>query len=160
MSRGKTRHGNKKFLTLTQFRDRLKQLAGKSKDNFIRNELNNGGAELLARTKARTPVDTGALKGSWKVTPAHKIGSGWEVVIRNPMHYASYIEFGHMMKNGNYYEPKYMMTRSANEIQKKFPRELELNLVKWFDDRYTRTEWNNSESIREEYLKDSVGKDD
>lgn len=141
MSRGSTRHGNKKFLSLREFRDRLKNLSGKSKDNFIRRELNNAGAEMLNRTKSRTPVDTGALKATWNVQPARKVGSGWELVIRNPMHYASYIEFGHRMKNGIYYEPKYMMTRSANEIQKKFPRELELNIVKWFDNSLTRKEW-------------------
>ena len=128
---------SRKMLTLKEFRNRLARLNGKSKDNFIRKELNNAGEELIERTKKRTPVDTGLLKRSWEIQPARKFGDNWEVILRNPVDYASYVEFGHrIILNGDYvgyYEPRYMATRSINEVNKKLPKELNANLILWFD---------------------------
>ena len=132
---------NGKLLTLKEFRDRLNKLSGKSKDNFIRTEVNNCGSKLLELTKRKTPVDTGALKATWKVSGARKYGDGWEVIMSNPMKYATFVEFGHHLKNGGYYPGRYMATKSINYIRTKMPKEINADIVLWFENTLTREEW-------------------
>lgn len=134
---------NGKLLTLKEFRDRLSKLSGKSKDNFIRRELTYCGGKLLELTKKKTPVDTGALRATWKLSNPRKYGDGWEIIMKNPMKYATYVEFGHRLKNGGYYPGRYMATKSINYVKTKIPKEIEADIVLWFENTLTRGEWLN-----------------
>lgn len=52
--------------------------------------LKKEGAAILAKTKRRTPVDTGALRNSWEMTYAKKVmNTKLPLAIRRTMHHTS-----------------------------------------------------------------------
>jgi bacteriophage protein of unknown function (DUF646) len=80
------------------------------------------GAELLARTKERTPVDTGNLERTWSISEVEKIGRVYRITVYNNTEYAAYVEYGHRTSNHKGWVPgKFMMTISAKELDTKAP---------------------------------------
>ena len=73
--------------------------------------------------------DTGAMTNAW--TLGNVTGSGREISVEilNPMEYATDIEYGHRIVVGSgankkevgWYQGKFMMTTSIDEIQKQMP---------------------------------------
>ena len=58
-------------------------------DTKLRRFKEEFGVELLERTRARTPVKSGALKGGWGFT-----NKKTSIEIYNTQEYAAYVEFG------------------------------------------------------------------
>lgn len=136
-----------------QYEKWVKQLgvAQKEFDFFLKQFLLEMAQRCIARTKQRTPVDTGALRNSWSIgnqkielketggtsksgkeavtinedksdiTSIVVIGNTMYVEIWNPMEYSSYVEYGHTLPNGKYLDGKFMLTISIDEIQKQIP---------------------------------------
>ena len=134
-------------------------------DTFIRKFLLQMAYRTLARAAKRTPVDTGFLREAWYVGNESKrikynessgqfgsdyasafaqkatldsvkvIGDSIEVVIGNIAEYASFIEFGHAYTNGGWYNGKYMLTISIEEIQQQIPKRFEVEFNKFLKDR-------------------------
>lgn len=127
------RHGRFKngTLTLKEFRERLRRLDGKSKDNFIRKELNTLGGYLLEETQKRTPVDTGLLRDEWKVGKVKKSGWYWYTRMENPVFYASYQEYGYHDRGGNWREGKHMAKLAIEVVKKKIPKEVSWGCADW-----------------------------
>ena len=114
---------------------------------FLKLFLLQQAQRVVAAAKPRTPVDTGALRESWSIGKEAKVlkyssdgkvesvdysskfsrkasvqdikvvGKNLQVVISNPMEYASYIEYGH-----HSYEGRYMLTISINEVEQAMPQ--------------------------------------
>lgn len=55
----------------------------------------------LAQVKFLTPVDSGYMRRSWFIEAAHKGPWGVEGTIYNIAEYASYVNYGHRVKNGS-----------------------------------------------------------
>lgn len=73
---------------------------------------------LLAKTKQRTPVDTGLLRNSWSVG-----ANGTTITIANDRDYASFIEYGTpARKKWKWAGGAHMMQLSIEEIQAQMPK--------------------------------------
>lgn len=89
--------------------------------------------DSLARTKKRTPVDTGELRRNWYITDAiRKSNSEIVVYLYNTKDYASYVELGHTTRNRTgWVEGYYMATISIEEVNQKLPRRFENEFKKF-----------------------------
>ena len=133
-------------------------------DNFLRKFLLQMAYRVIARVRPRTPVDTGFLRESWFVGDEAKVikegndgkftsnyssafaskasldsvkvkGNTLEIEIGNIAEYASFIEFGHAYENGKWYQGKFMLTISIDEIQQQIPKRFEQEFKKFLIDR-------------------------
>ena len=115
-----------------EFRDLIefhRKVLGASEgfEDFLKDFLIEMANRILARVKRkdRTPVDTGALRNSWSISDVNSDGKNIFIEIKNPMEYASYVEYGHrIVRNGSevgWYEGKFMLKISIDEIRKQMP---------------------------------------
>lgn len=110
--------------------------------------LRNLAAEVLEKTKKRTPVRTGNLRNSWKlgdiliygnivgieiINEAHHAGESYEQLYgkENTGYYASQIEYGFNFPDGRHYEGRFMLTLSMNEVRSRIPREFNAAFTRW-----------------------------
>lgn len=75
----------------------------------------------------------------------NKRGAVYEIVVYNPVHYASYVEYGHRQLPGRYVpaigkqlkrpwaKGKFMMTTTAKSIQAAAPKVIEKKLKQWLE---------------------------
>lgn len=90
-------------------------------EDFLKRFLLEMALRAIAKIKPRTPVDTGALRNMWQVGEVRKVGTNLDVVILNNMDYASFVEFGHRTRAGNWVDGRFMMTISIDELQRQIP---------------------------------------
>ena len=77
----------------------------------------------IARTKLRTPVDTGALRNAWTIGGIKRSGDNFEIELINNMEYASYVEYGTPARpNWKWGGGAHMLTISMNEIVEQMPK--------------------------------------
>ena len=87
--------------------------------------------------KTEAEAESGIGKGKDAVEyanslPIRKVGSDYIIEIINPVHYASYVEFGHRTANHKgWVEGKFMLTISEQELEADAPRILENKLQKF-----------------------------
>ena len=97
---------------------------------------------LMDLVKARTPtgdypassgIEGGRLKAAWGDDAAiQKIGNVYQIEITNKKEYASYVEYGHRTRNHKDWVPgAFMMTISANEIERAAPKMLEKKILRY-----------------------------
>ena len=78
----------------------------------------------------RTPVDTGRLRRSWKVSKVSEKGNVLQITIYNDARdngadesYASYVEFGHFTRGRvSWVEGVWMLTISTDEVKAEMTR--------------------------------------
>ena len=107
-------------------------LPGEYKDGTTGGTLRRGWtakshreAELSATFGGRTSAKKYA--DSMTVT---KVGKVYQVEVINPVEYASYVEYGHRTRNHTGWVPgKFMMTISADEVERAAPAILERKLM-------------------------------
>lgn len=123
------------YRQLKEFQKKVMRLNGTQRDEFFTSTLNELGARLLRKTKIKTPVDTGILRRGWKVDPAGKTVSGYQITISNPIEYASYIEYGHRTRNrSGWVNGKFMLTKSKSEIKSIMPGLLNRRLTRYLSE--------------------------
>lgn len=66
--------------------------------------------------------------------PVVKKGDTYHVTVYNPVHYASYVEFGHRRVNGGWTEGKLMLTKSEIIIEQGAPKMLERKIKKYMEE--------------------------
>lgn len=94
-------------------------------DTFLKDFLLEQGLRVIAKTKPRTPVDTGALRNMWMVGEVKVAGQDLEVELINSMEYASFVEYGHRLVNGAWQDGRFMLTISMDEIRAAMPARFE-----------------------------------
>lgn len=147
------RNGKVNISDLENFKKQMeKSLSGKELDQFIDSCAKELAARLLAKVIKRTPVGQypketgkkgGTLRRGWtgeksqsgaayaNELKVHHFGDHYVIEIINPVEYASYVEFGHRTRNHKgWVEGKFMMTISAEEVQRDAPKILEAKLKK------------------------------
>lgn len=80
----------------------------------------------------------GTLKKGWSQDGKYKIyhsPSACLIEIKNPVEYASYVEYGHRTVNGGWVPGRLMMTISVDEIQRDGPAILEKKIKKLMEER-------------------------
>lgn len=64
--------------------------------------------------------------------PITKSGNVYEIEIINPVHYASYVEFGHRTRGGDgWVQGRFMLTLSEKEVQRQSAKVVEAKLQKY-----------------------------
>ena len=94
-------------------------------EDFLRSFLVEMANRVIAKTKPKTPVDTGALKSAWQLGSISGRGKEISIEILNPMEYATDIEYGHRIVRGGvevgWYEGRFMLKTSIDEIDRQMP---------------------------------------
>lgn len=65
----------------------------------VERSLELSGKYVLKEVKQRTPVDTGSLRGKWRLTTPTYTGSVFSYDVYNNVEYASFVENGHRVKS-------------------------------------------------------------
>ena len=95
----------------------IKQLKGELYDEVKKTMIDFVG-DVSSIAKAKTPVDTGLLRNSWKRTGV----MNGKVEIYNNTEYANYVEYGHRTRNGGYVKGRKMLHRSIVGMRSQFAR--------------------------------------
>lgn len=102
-------------------------------DAWLTKFLLKEGMRFIAKVKPRTPVDTGDLRNHWALDGITREGDTLKCWFVNPMHYATYVEYGHAKpyKSGaaegspDWVDGYFMMTVSIDEIERTMPARFE-----------------------------------
>lgn len=138
--------GNSDFTQLKEWIDRIENFDKNRKQAFIEECLKELAARLIRYCIKRTPVVSGALRREWTVANSNftikRHGDTYQVVVTNPLFYASYVEYGHLQEPGRYVpdigkrlkaswvKGKFMLTISESELQRIAPKLLQSKLDK------------------------------
>lgn len=152
--------GRCEYRQLIKLRDNLAKLQSADLDKFCRNTSKELAARLLSLVIPATPVGKypkasgkkgGTLRRGWtarteqeaasrggsnnakeyaEALPISKQGSTYVVEVINPVHYASYVEFGHRTPGGGWKEGKYFLTISEQQLRGRAPAIIEDKLKK------------------------------
>ena len=117
---------------------KLQQLEKIDRDQFCRDVAKELAARLLAKVIKRTPVGEyppqsgvmgGTLRRGWTAEQITKIGNIYQIEIINPVHYASYVEYGHRTRDHKgWVEGRFMLTISEQELNERAPIIIERKL--------------------------------
>lgn len=142
-----------KFGGIKKLKENIKKAFGEKCDatELIDDILREAGQRCLAKTMERTPVDTGKLKSSWKLSDVEHRGFYNTISIENKEEYATYIEYGHRVTKkalsfleynhildpskptksvDGWYEGHFMAKKSVEEIREELPEIAEQMIVK------------------------------
>ena len=97
--------------------------------SFLKKFLIEMANRVIAKTKPRTPKETGALRSAWELGEISGVGENIYIEIKNPMEYATDIEYGHrIMGHGSsvgiefgWYEGRFMLKISIDEVRRQMP---------------------------------------
>lgn len=104
-------------------------------NNFVMDFVDEKGQEIVAKTKLRTPVVTGALRNAWQTSGAKKTGNDYYVQIENNQDYASYVEYGTTGREWKWKNGAFMLTKSLNEVEKKLHNDFDNKFTKFLRDK-------------------------
>lgn len=108
---------------LKAFRDKLNNVSLENVERSLCQQLAN---RVIRGAVQRTPVDTGTLKGNYRMSALYKTGNGYTVTVYNPIKYAPYVEYGHRTRGGGgWVEGKYMLTKATEDVDKKAQKIIE-----------------------------------
>ena len=100
------------------------------------NRTGKMGGTLRRGWTARTEQEAASRGGDSnaetyaQALPIKKQGSNYLVEVINPVHYASYVEFGHRKPGGGWKEGKYFLTISEQQLRGRAPAIIEDKLKK------------------------------
>lgn len=95
--------------------------------------------EIIKKAIPITPVDTGRLRRSYKVSKIQEKGDSLEITVYNDARdngasesYASYVELGHFTRNRvKWIEGRFMLTVSTDEVRNEMNRVFDILFDKW-----------------------------
>lgn len=152
------RWGNVDYKQLQKLRDNLQKLQDMDLDKFCEDVSKELAARLLALVIPRTPVGQypkssgkkgGTLCRGWtarteqeatgggkvdptayaNALPVFKRGRTFYIEVINPVHYASYVEFGHRTRGGGgWVAGRYFLTLSEKDLERLAPTVIEKKL--------------------------------
>lgn len=153
------RWGNCDYRQLQKLRDNLAKLQSADMVKFCNDVSKELAARLLALVIPRTPVGKypqgsgkkgGTLRRGWtarteaeasgggtanvkayaEALPIVKQGDTYTIEVINPVHYASYVEFGHRTRGGGGWVPgQYFLTLSEQDLERLAPGVIERKLA-------------------------------
>lgn len=114
---------------ISEYQMKVLRASNRLKD-FERKFLNTLANMVMQRVMPRTPVDTGRLRRSWKVSKVSEKGDVLQITIYNDARdngadesYASYVEFGHFTRGRvSWVEGVWMLTISTDEVKAEMTR--------------------------------------
>lgn len=133
------RWGRVDFSALKRMQKKMERLERAGFDKFCEDAAKELAARLLAKVIKRTPVGIygdgrtgGTLRNTWTVdTVVKKVGNTYQIEVFNPTEYGIYVEFGHRTRDHKgWVNGRFMMTISADEVERAAPAILERKLTK------------------------------
>jgi len=117
-------------------------------DAFLRGFLTEMGLRALAKTKRRTPVDTGLLRASWALSAVVRRENNLDITLFNPVEYATYVEYGRKrfpwssgerlsaaagdsLEEMDWVPGRLMATISLHEVRAEMPRRYQKAFAEW-----------------------------
>lgn len=157
--------GKVDYRQLEQLQKKLDKLQRADMDKFCQDCAKELAARLLAKVIKRTPVgqynkagkNGGTLRRGWtaateaeaqsksrsnaqqyvQTLTVSKVGGVYQIELVNPVHYASYVEFGHRTRNGQgWANGRFMLTISESELDSQAPAILEKKLIKYLGEAF------------------------
>lgn len=147
------KRGGCDFSQLKHLQEKLNYLHGGDFNKFCESVAKELASRLLAKVIKRTPVGQykdgsgkvgGNLRRGWTgeqqsnaksyadSLPIVKKGGVFEVEIINPVHYASYVEYGHRTRNHKgWVKGQFMLTISEKELETQAPKIIENKLIQF-----------------------------
>lgn len=155
------RWGKCDFRQFERVQKNLQRLQRIEFENFCRDVAKELAARLLAKVIKRTPVGQyepssgvigGTLRRGWTAETEEaamsgsnknakdyaqsltvtRSGDAYQIEIINPVHYASYVEYGHRTRDHKgWVEGRFMLTISEKELDAQAPKILEKKLEKY-----------------------------
>lgn len=103
--------------------------------SFLNNFLLKCAMECLAKTKKRTPVDSGELRRNWYITDViRQSNEEITIYIYNTKDYSIYVEYGHTTRDRTgWVEGYYMSTVSIEELNRKIPKRFEREFTRFLN---------------------------
>ena len=101
---------------LSEYQVRVLRAAKKLED-FERKFLNTLANMTMQKVMPRTPVDTGTLRRSWKVSKVVKKGNTLEIVIYNDAKQNGMDESYASRNRASWVEGRWMLTTSTDEVK-------------------------------------------
>lgn len=148
--------GSVDFKQLKDLQKRIERLQKAELKVFCEAVSKELAARLLAKVIKRTPVGQypansgkvgGTLRRGWtgekqqgaaayaKSLPVYQNGNTFTIVIKNPVEYASYVEFGHRTRGGGgWVEGRFMLTKSEMEVEGQAQQIIEKELMQYLGD--------------------------
>lgn len=90
-------------------------------EDFLKNWIIIQSGILIAKTKQRTPVDTGNLRNSWYRGEYKRSSGSVEIEINNSAEYASFVEYGTPAREWKWKDGAKMLTKSLYEMEQSMP---------------------------------------
>jgi len=90
-------------------------------EEFLKSWIIEQSGILIAKTKQRTPVDTGNLRNSWFRGDYKRQGSSASIEINNNAEYASFVEYGTPVRRWKWQDGAKMLTKSLYEMEQSMP---------------------------------------
>lgn len=109
-------HGKK--YTPSEFAAMLRDLGDNGFEQWAPHACESLGKNVYDRAVSSTHVRTGLLRRSYNMSMSHESGKGggrWVCTIKNPVYYASYVEYGHRTANHRGWVPGQFMLQKAVE---------------------------------------------
>ena len=157
--------GSADFKEIIELNDKLKSFNKNKLLNFIKSVSRELAGRLLRGAVNRTEVVSGVLRAGWTAKteeeakkgywkdpvvyasrlPVEKNGTNYTITVINPVHYASYVEYGHRQEVGrlvpgigrlkkHWVEGQFMLTKSEMELEGELPRIIEQKISKFLMD--------------------------
>ena len=87
---------------IKKLREQLERYNKFDKKSLMKEIIKEIAEELKETAIEKSPKDTGKLKDSWKMTEVEDHGNYVEIIVYNPVDYASHVEYGHKQEVGRY----------------------------------------------------------
>lgn len=114
---------------------KLERLKAEDIEAFCRAAAKELAARLLSKVIKRTPVGRykdgrtgGTLRRNWTVSGVDKGGNTYQVDVINNTLYAAYVEYGHRTRGSGWADGRFMLTISAQELERSSPALLQKKL--------------------------------
>lgn len=103
---------------LENFKNELETYA-KNIQPVIKETTRNAALLLYREIVKLTPVDTGNLRAAWTIegTVAFRNGNTYELTLSNNVTYGWYVNYGHRLKNGRWWEGKHFVETSEQLVK-------------------------------------------
>lgn len=123
-------NGNVDISGLKELKKKLESLSGGMREVEEKVCENLGNRVIRAAVK-NTPVDTGHLKGSYRLSAVYPTQNGCTVTVYNPVEYAQYVEYGHRTKDHKgWVNGRYMLTNATQQVNAKAQQIAEAEIKK------------------------------
>lgn len=139
------------FSQLTKYKEQIEKLDDKQRQNLMEDCTKQVAAAVLEGAINNTPVVTGTLRRGWtndkRIAPRTyvagqkvlKYGRTYSLTehntakstgVKNPQFYASYVEYGHRLTNGGWWEGYHMLQNAEDDVAKQQKRIISLKVNK------------------------------